>query len=134
MDYFGSEGTFDVLVIELLGPSLEDLFNYCDRRFTLKTALMLVDQMISRIEYVHACHLIHRDIKPGAKSVLCTSSGDKTNDGSRCRLDNFLMGVKSAGNTVYIIDFGLSKRYRDPKSLVHIPCKSNKSLTGTRRT
>ncbi|UJR14962.1 hypothetical protein I4U23_001941 [Adineta vaga] len=111
VDYYGSEKTFDVLVIELLGPSLEDLFNYCDRKFSLKTALMLIDQMISRIEYVHTCHLIHRDIKP----------------------DNFLMGVKSTGNTVYIIDFGLSKRYRDPESLVHIPCKNNKSLTGTAR-
>ncbi|CAF2092701.1 unnamed protein product [Rotaria magnacalcarata] len=65
IDYFGSEGTYDVLIIELLGPSLEDLFNYCHRKFTLKTALMLVDQMVSRIEYVHTCHLIHRDIKPG---------------------------------------------------------------------
>lgn len=65
MDYYGNEGNFDILVIELLGPSLEDLFNYCERKFTLKTALMLVDQMVTRIEYVHSCHLIHRDIKPG---------------------------------------------------------------------
>ncbi|CAF0999536.1 unnamed protein product [Rotaria sordida] len=111
IEYYGSEGIYDILIIELLGPSLEDLFNYCNRKFTLKTALMLVDQMISRIEYVHTCHLIHRDIKP----------------------DNFLMGIKSMGNTVYIIDFGLSKRYRDPKSFVHIPWKNNKSLTGTAR-
>jgi len=45
-------------------------------------------------------------------------------------LDNFLMGIKSTSHIVYIIDFGLSKRYRDPESLVHIPWKSNKSLTG----
>ena len=48
-------------------------------------------------------------------------------------LDNFLMGMKSAGNTVYVIDFGLSKRYRNPQTLVHIPWKSNRSLTGTAR-
>jgi hypothetical protein len=40
------------------------------------------------------------------------------------------MGMKATGNIVYIIDFGLSKRYRDPETFVHIPWKSNKSLTG----
>jgi serine/threonine protein kinase len=69
VDYYGNEGSIDILVIELLGPSLEDLFNYCHRKFTLKTALMLVDQMVSRIEYVHNWHLIHRDIKPGKHKV-----------------------------------------------------------------
>ncbi|CAF0772902.1 unnamed protein product [Didymodactylos carnosus] len=109
--FYGNENTFDILVIELLGPSLEDVFNYCDRKFTIKTSLMVVDQMVSRIEYVHTCHIIHRDIKP----------------------DNFLMGIKSTANIVYLIDFGLSKRYRDPETLIHIPSKKNKSLTGTAR-
>ena len=47
--WFGVEGDYNVMVIDLLGPSLEDLFNYCKRKFSLKTVLMLADQMVSQI-------------------------------------------------------------------------------------
>ncbi|EPB67031.1 hypothetical protein ANCCEY_13879 [Ancylostoma ceylanicum] len=98
------------MVMELLGPSLEDLFNFCQRKFSLKTVLLLADQMITRIEYIHERDYIHRDIKP----------------------DNFLMGLGKRGNLVYIIDFGLAKKYRDSRSQ-HIPYRENKNLTGTAR-
>ena len=109
--WFGREGEYNAMVIDLLGPSLEDLFNYCHRKFSLKTVIMLALQMIFRIQYVHGRSFIHRDIKP----------------------DNFLMGTGRRGSTVHLIDFGLSKKYRDFNTHRHIPYRENKSLTGTAR-
>ena len=106
----GIQGNYNVLIIDLLGPSLEDLFNFCERKFSLKTTAIIAEQMISRVEYVHSKNYIHRDIKP----------------------DNFLIGLGKKQNTIYIIDFGLAKKYRDAKG-VHIPFKDGKSLTGTAR-
>ncbi|KAH7651295.1 Non-specific serine/threonine protein kinase protein [Dioscorea alata] len=109
--WFGNEGDYNVLVMDLLGPSLEDLFNFCSRKLSLKSVLMLADQMINRLEFVHSKSFLHRDIKP----------------------DNFLMGLGRRANQVYIIDFGLAKKYRDTSTHQHIPYRENKNLTGTAR-
>jgi len=109
--WFGSEGDYNVLVIDLLGPSLEDLFNYCGKKFSLKTVLMLADQMLHRLEYMHSRSYIHRDVKP----------------------DNFLIGTGARKHVCHIIDFGLAKKYQDPRSGRHIPYLEGKNLTGTAR-
>ena len=87
--WFGRESEYRVMVFELLGPSLEDLFNYCGRLFSLKTVLMLADQIIARLQYIHSKNFIHQDIKP----------------------ENFLMGMGGNGNCVYITDLGLASQF-----------------------
>jgi len=90
--WYGSECEYRVMAFELLGPSLEDLFNYCGRQFSLKTVLLLADQLIPRFQYIHSRKYIHRDVKP----------------------DNLLMGVGTQGNTVYTTDIGLGKEIENP--------------------
>ncbi|KAG7085731.1 hypothetical protein E1B28_003274 [Marasmius oreades] len=110
--YSGKQGPYNVMVIDLMGPSLEDLFKMCNRNFSLKTVLLLADQCLSRIKYIHSHSLLHRDIKPA----------------------NFVMGRESSvpipdslpsESTVNIIDFGLAKKYRDPVTGDHTPYHQN---------
>ncbi|KAJ7905649.1 CK1/CK1/CK1-G protein kinase [Mycena olivaceomarginata] len=111
--HFGQEGLHNILVIDLLGPSLEDLFDMCGRKFSIKTVCMAARQMLSRVQTIHEKNLIYRDIKP----------------------DNFLIGrpgTKGA-NVVHVVDFGMAKQYRDPKTKQHIPYRERKSLSGTAR-
>ena len=109
--WYGVEGEFKVLIIDLMGPSLNDLFEFCDRRFKSTTIMWLGTQMLSRIEAMHKCEFLHRDIKP----------------------ENFLIGNSKKVNIVYAIDFGLSKRYIDPKTGNHLEHRKTKILTGTTR-
>jgi serine/threonine protein kinase len=94
-----------------LGKSLEELFENSGRRFSLKTVLMIADQMLVRIEYLHDKNILHRDIKP----------------------DNFMMGQGRMSNLLYVIDLGLSRKFRDPKTGQHIPFREGKPLLGTAR-
>jgi serine/threonine protein kinase len=104
---------YNILVMELMGASLEDLFRRCGRRFSMKTVLMLMEQMLTRLELVHAAGYVHRDVKP----------------------ENFMMGSAENDMIVYLIDFG-RKKYRglSKRDLysVHIPYRTDRKLTGTR--
>jgi serine/threonine protein kinase len=108
--WFGMDGGYNVLVCDLLGPSLQELFDICGSKFSLKTVLSLAEQMISRLEWLHSRNFLHRDVKP----------------------ENFVMGVGENSNIVHIIDFGLSKKFRD-NQLEHIPYREGKRMIGTLR-
>jgi casein kinase 1 len=87
--YYQTEGPVNILVMDLLGPSLEDLFVLCGKKIGLKSVLMVASQMVERLEYVNRRYFLHRDVKP----------------------DNFLMGrYNNDISRVYLIDFGLAKR------------------------
>jgi serine/threonine protein kinase len=112
--WHGYHCDFQVVVFELLGPNLEDLFRYCDNRFSLKTTLMLMDQFLHRVESLHTAGYLHRDIKP----------------------ENFLLGTGKQGNIVYMTDFGLATYRRDSRdqAMSHKPAASPRiSLVGTCR-
>ena len=105
-----SKDDYQVMVFELLGPSLEDLFAFCDRRFSLKTTLMLMDQLLSRFEALHSKGWLHRDVKP----------------------QNCLLGTGKNGNVVYITDFGLSREVMTLDEPAELPPK-RPHLVGTTR-
>jgi casein kinase I family protein HRR25 len=108
--WFGKQDSNNVMVFDLLGPSLHDLLDSCGGRFSLKTVLLLADQMINRLEWLHSRNFLHRDIKP----------------------DNFAVGIGDKANVIHLIDFGLCKKFRD-QTLAHIPYREGKRMIGTLR-
>ena len=103
---------YDYLIMEFLGPNLIELLNYCGyKRFTLVTVSLLALQFLNRIETLHKKSYIHRDIKP----------------------ENFLIGTDNRSNVIYLLDFGLSKRYKNTKTHQHIPYREGRKLVGTAR-
>jgi len=107
----GQEGRYSYLVMDLLGKSLEDRMSELpskERRFSVQTAVLVANQLLHRIEYLHSRCFVHRDIKP----------------------ENFMFGREARKHHLYVIDFGLSKRYYTAQ---HVQFRSKLSLTGTAR-
>ena len=106
---FGDKGDYYYLIQEFLGPNLSQLLNYCGKqKFTLGTVCLIAMQMLNRIEYIHKRHYLHRDIKP----------------------DNYCIGNEENTNTIYLIDYGLAKRFKDNKTNQHIPYREKKEFVG----
>ena len=97
--------------MELLGKSLEDIFQDRQKKFSVKTVCMVGIQILDRLEYMHNKNIIHRDIKP----------------------DNFVVGLDEKSHIIYALDFGLSKKFRSSRTHQHIKFNVNKKLTGTAR-
>ena len=109
---FGFSGEYNVLVMELMGKSLENIFESLEKkRMTVNCVAKLGLQMIEILEYIHNKHILHRDIKP----------------------DNFVMGRGEKSKYLYLLDFGLAKKYRSSTTLKQYPMIKKKNLTGTAR-
>lgn len=106
--YKTNHGVYNIMVMDYFENSLEDLFNKCNRKFSLKTTILLAIQMLKRICFLHNKLYLHRDLKP----------------------DNFMV---DKNNNVFVIDIGMTKLYRDPNTNQHIPYREDKSLSGTPR-
>ena len=111
MHWAGVEGEFNVLVMDLLGPTIEELFNFCENKFSIKTVLWIASELVARIEAMHKQNFIHRDLKT----------------------ENLCIGIGKKCSTIYLIDFGLSKRFKCPKSGMHVAEKRKNNVIGTLR-
>jgi serine/threonine protein kinase len=107
----GFQDDYRALVFELLGPNLEDLFRYCGNQFSLKTTLMIADQLLYRFESLHSKEFLHRDVKP----------------------DNFLIGTGGRGNHIYMTDLGLATYHNSKRTMSPDAYISKSQLVGTAR-
>ena len=109
---FKNIGGESILIMDLLGANLEDILQDTKiKKFSLKTCLMTLKQIIERLKIIHKEGIIHRDLKP----------------------ENLLVTKNIRDGLIYLIDYGLSKKYKDIKNDIHIPFRNDRPLTGTLR-
>ena len=111
--FYGRCGSYNAMVMDLLGPNLEELFIFCGRRFSTKTIILIGLQLLTRLERIHCRGLIFRDLKP----------------------ENVLIGRRSfkKENILHVIDYGLAKPYIDSETRQHIEYAERKAITGQKK-
>lgn len=102
-----TEGNYNIMLMDLLGASLEDVFKLNNNKFSVKTVVLIADQLLERIEFLHSKEFLHRDIKP----------------------DNFLIGRGKKVDKIYMIDLGLAKKYMKEGT----NCLTKESIYRTRK-
>ena len=107
---YGYSGDYNLLVMQLMDKSLEEILRI-RKTFSIKTTAMIGFQLIGALHYIHDKNIIHRDVKP----------------------DNCVMGYDELNENLYLIDFGLAKKYRSSRTLKQYPLTRKKRLTGTAR-
>ncbi|MBA42590.1 MAG: hypothetical protein CMF62_01090 [Magnetococcales bacterium] len=108
-DFIETDG-YNIMCMQLLGPSLEDMFKKYEKKLNDTTVIKLGIDLMNIMESLHNSGFIHRDIKP----------------------HNFMTSRQKNDDQVYIVDFGLSRKWRS-RDGVHIPFKNKRSLIGTAR-
>ena len=92
--WFGVEHNYRAMVTDVYGPSLEHLSKFCEGKFSLKTTLLVIDQLIDRIQWVHSKNLVYNDI-----------------DSS-----NFLVGLGKKADKIFVVDFGNCRKFVDEEN------------------
>jgi len=106
-----NSGMDTIMILDLLGPNLEDILHYTKaKKFSLQTSIMIFIQILSRLKFIHENKIIHRDLKP----------------------ENFLVDSNTREKTLYLVDFGLAKKFVTSENK-HIPFKKNRPIAGTVR-
>ena len=111
LHWSGAEDGYYYLVMDLLGHSVQELFKSHGKKFSLRAIVTIGLQVLTRLEGIHNCGYLHKDVKPA----------------------NCLMGTKENASFLYLIDYGLSSRYMEVSTRTHIKYKEGKSMVGTLR-
>ncbi|CAD8185707.1 unnamed protein product [Paramecium pentaurelia] len=107
--WHGEQDDFNVIVMQILG---KDLAHYVKskKKFSFKTTIQLGIQIVKVLERIHNKGVVHRDLKP----------------------ENVLFGIDDESSKIYVVDFGISKIFRDKNGNIH-PFRDNTSFIGTTR-
>ena len=105
---YGRNAKYNILIETLLDKSLFDMFIRSKKPCYLTDVCLIALQLIERLEFIHSKDIVYRDVKP----------------------ENFMIGIKDP-NVIYIIDYGLCKKYRSSKTGRHIQPRYINKFIGT---